>query len=78
MTILSTTSPVGMTVAEWAAALRVDWSQAYVPEYLPDSDWQGWGTRLISENIALQGGAPDPSGFASFEEWAVRVFEATS
>lgn len=78
MPIISNTSPVGLSPEAWAAALRIDWSQDYVPEYEPGKDWREWATRLIADNLALQGAAPDPLGFATFEEWAIRVFEATS
>lgn len=78
MAIRSTTCPLNMSVADWAACLRIDWSQEYVPEYIPNTDWRVWGMRLIADNIALQGAAPDPSGFDNFQDWAVRVFEATS
>lgn len=70
--------PVGLTPEEWAHQLRIDWSQDDVPEWGPMTDWKEWGRRLVNQNTALRGAAPFPDQFATFEEWAMRVFQTTN
>lgn len=69
--------PIGIEPEEWAARLRIDWSQDDVPQWTPGMTWQEWGTRLINQSTALRGAAPRPDQFNNFEEWALRVFDAT-
>jgi len=69
--------PIGIDPRDWAAQLRIDWSGDDVPQWTDDMDWKDWGRRLVVQSTALRGAAPLPDQFDNFEDWALRVFDAT-
>lgn len=78
MTGRATVLPYGISPEEWAAQLRIDWSDDDVPQWTPDMTWKDWARRLVNQNTALRGAAPLPDHFAHFEDWAMRVFQTTN
>ena len=72
------TMPIGIAPEEWAARLRTDLSTDDIPQWTPDSTWQEWARRVCNQSSTVRGAAPFPEQFATFEEWATRVFEATN
>ena len=74
----ATVMPIGLTPQEWADQLRVDWSTDNIPQWMPGTSWQQWAASVVAQNTALRGGAPNPYQFATFEDWALRVFQVTN
>jgi len=74
----ATVMPIGLTPQEWAAQLRIDWSQDLIPQWTPDMPWREWACAVVAQSTALRGSAPNPYQFATFEDWALRVFQVTN
>lgn len=66
--------PRGLTLEDWAAQLRIDVTDA-VPVY-GGGDWQEWARACLALDAFQKGGAPRPEGFANWQDWAERVFQA--
>lgn len=53
--------------------------QGQVPQFIKVLDekdtWQEWAMCLVGAQDALGQDSPDPYGFATWQEWAERLFE---
>ncbi len=67
--------PRGLSFTRWASLLTEGLAAYNVPSPVED-EWFGWACALFSSPDLAQQGLPDPRGFADWQSWAERVFQA--
>lgn len=69
--------PRRLTAQEWCDYTADNLSAIMPPmKVADDDDWQRFGAYVISNFKGQAVQVPDPYGFSSFEEWAVRFNQA--
>lgn len=65
--------PVGIKFEVWSAQIRTVLPQFNFPIPTPLSDWWGWASQVVSNNVQLQGKVPSPTqqGFPKEEDWKI-------
>lgn len=70
------TSPINLSLSDWADQLCLDLGHYGVIGSLVGEDWQAWGAQLL--NAVAVNGLPSPYAFSNWRDWAFRVAEVLS
>ena len=67
-------APIGISFIDWASQLRIDYSDALVPEVTDSDPWQAWANQVSLLPIFSQYNVPDSFGYDSWDKWASVVY----
>lgn len=65
--------PEGLTFEEWVSRLRDEFPEDDIPFSVPKEQWKDWAMRMLMINTFGTLQAIDPSGFDSWQEFALRL-----
>lgn len=67
-------APIGIDFVSWADQLRIDYSDALVPQAADASLWANWADQVSILPIFSQYNVPDSFGYETWDQWASVVY----